>query len=251
MNATRGVVDVISNIGFINVDFADLKNIMQNKGDALIGIGMAKGENRAVEAVQNALYSPLLEGVSITGAKGILLNITGDVSLTIHEIETITNLVRESAGEDTFLKFGIVNLPEKSDTITVTIVATGFEREPEASQKPLKKDTVKTAEQKVEPVSKEIPAAQPRGRAANDADNRDVREYPIRQPRPINETSGRVISYPGNFDMEPYRVAAAPNLTPVTAPKGQKELKSYDDPAFTRKSNSDQNKPAFLRKVMD
>ena len=128
-NATRGISDIISCHGYVNVDFADVQTIMKDMGDALMGIGTAGGEHRAIEATQKALNSPLLDGVSIGGAKGILVNITGGKNMTMHEISEAVSTVEEEAGGgdgETNLIHGVVYNDEMGDEIMVTVVATGF-----------------------------------------------------------------------------------------------------------------------------
>ena len=127
-NATRGISDIISGNGYINVDFADVRSIMKDMGDALMGIGIASGEHRAITAAQNALNSPLLEGVSITGAQGILVNISGGASMTMHEIGEAVSIIEESAGNDVNLIHGIVYDETLDDKLMITVVATGFKR---------------------------------------------------------------------------------------------------------------------------
>jgi len=125
-DATRGISDIISCHGVINVDFADVKAIMSNMGDALMGIGLASGEHRATEATQNALNSPLLDGISIHGAKGLLVNITGGKNMTMHEISDAVTLVEQAAGGDAELIHGVVYNDDLHEEIMVTLVATGF-----------------------------------------------------------------------------------------------------------------------------
>ncbi len=128
-NATRGISDIISCHGYLNVDFADVQTIMKDMGDALMGIGTSGGEHRAIEATQKALNSPLLDGISIKGAKGILVNITGGKNMTMTEISEAVSKVEEEAGGgdgDTNLIHGVVYNDEMGDEIMVTVVATGF-----------------------------------------------------------------------------------------------------------------------------
>lgn len=125
LNAVQGISDLINHTGLINSDFADVKTIMQNKGMALMGIGYGEGEHRAVEAATNAVSSPLLEDVSIEGATGIIINITGGSNLKIHEINEATTLIMEAAHEDAEIIFGTVIDENMNDTVKVTVIATG------------------------------------------------------------------------------------------------------------------------------
>lgn len=122
----QGISDLIAKPGLINVDFADVKTIMSDKGSALMGIGVATGENRAVEAAKKAISSPLLE-TSIDGAKGILMNISGGPSLSLFEVQEAADLVTSAADEDVNVIFGNVINENLNDEVIVTVIATGFE----------------------------------------------------------------------------------------------------------------------------
>ncbi len=126
LNATKGIADIIMTEGMINVDFADVDTVMRNQGDALMGIGTGSGERRAMEAAQNALNSPILEGLSIWGAKGLLVNITGGQSLTLHEVQEAVSCVQKAAGEEAHVIHGVVVKDDDDPEISVTVVATGF-----------------------------------------------------------------------------------------------------------------------------
>lgn len=126
LNAVQGISDLINHTGHINSDFADVKTIMQNKGLALMGIGYGDGEHRAVEAATNAISSPLLEDISINGATGIIINITGGSNLTIHEVNEATTLIMEAAHEDAEIIFGTVIDENLKEQVKVTVIATGL-----------------------------------------------------------------------------------------------------------------------------
>lgn len=125
--ATRGIADIITVEGLINVDFADVRAVMNMSGEALMGCGIASGENRAIEAAQKAISSPLLEGISIKGAKSVLLNVTGSSNLTMQEINEGNNVIFEAAGEEANVIFGCVRKEEMNDYVSYTVIATGFE----------------------------------------------------------------------------------------------------------------------------
>lgn len=125
-NATRGISDIITKRGKVNVDFADVKTIMRDMGDALMGIGYAKGEDKAVRATGEAIDNPLLEGVSIKGAKSILMNIIADNNFKIADLKKMTELIRDTAGEYGKLIWGVVTDDRMEDEIIVTLIATGF-----------------------------------------------------------------------------------------------------------------------------
>jgi cell division protein FtsZ len=126
--ATRGISELITVPGLINVDFADVRTVMREMGDAVMGSGVATGENRAAEAAHAAISSPLLEDVSIAGAQGVLVNITGGPSMSLFEIEEATQIIHESAGDEANVILGAVVDKEMSDEVMVTVIATGFNR---------------------------------------------------------------------------------------------------------------------------
>lgn len=126
LNAVQGISDLINHTGLINSDFADVRTIMANKGLALMGIGVASGDKRALDAAKSAISSPLLEDVSINGATGIIINITGGSNLKIHEVNEATTLIMEAADEDAEIIFGTVIDENMQDSVKVTVIATGL-----------------------------------------------------------------------------------------------------------------------------
>jgi cell division protein FtsZ len=132
LQAVKGISDLINIRGLINLDFADIRTVMASKGMAIMGTGMARGENRAVEAASQAISSPLLENISIEGATGIIINVTGGPDLTLWEVNEASTLVTEAAHEDAEVIFGAVINPDMTDEIRVTVIATGFQQQPEA-----------------------------------------------------------------------------------------------------------------------
>ncbi|HEY8186991.1 MAG TPA: cell division protein FtsZ [Pyrinomonadaceae bacterium] len=127
--AVQGISDLITVPGLINLDFADVKSIMQGMGMALMGAGRARGDNRAIEATQQAISSPLLEEATIQGAKGVLINITGGPDLTLYEVNVASTIIRESADEDANIIFGAVIDEDLRDDMKITVIATGFGQE--------------------------------------------------------------------------------------------------------------------------
>ena len=125
-HASKGISDLINVHGLVNLDFADVETIMKNMGEAVIGTGTAKGEERAVLAAQQAISSPLLDNASIAGAQGVLVNITGGSDLAIMEVDQATNIIFEEAGQGANIIFGAVIDPSLNDEIMVTVIATGF-----------------------------------------------------------------------------------------------------------------------------
>lgn len=127
----QGISDLIAVPGLINLDFADVKTIMTERGSALMGIGMATGENRAAEAAKKAICSPLLE-TSIDGARGVLMNITGGTNLSLYEVNEAADIVASSSDQEVNMIFGAVINEELKDEIMVTVIATGFEEQEQA-----------------------------------------------------------------------------------------------------------------------
>jgi cell division protein FtsZ len=127
LNAAKGITELINDHGYINVDFMDVRSVMLDKGRALMGIGSYKGENAAVEAVKNAITSPLLEDISIEGATGILINITCPPDIPLHVLNEAGMLIEDAANEDANVIFGTVFDESLEDEVHVTIIATGFE----------------------------------------------------------------------------------------------------------------------------
>ena len=127
--ATKGISDLINIPGLINLDFADVKTVMENMGDAIMGTGIAHGEERAILAAQQAINSPLLQDTSITGSQGLLVNITGPENMTIHELNDASSIIYEEAGADANVILGCVLDKNLSDEVRVTVIATGLNSE--------------------------------------------------------------------------------------------------------------------------
>jgi len=126
LKATKGISDLVTVPGLVNLDFADVKAVMSNRGNALMGTGRGSGPNRALDAAQSAVSSPLLEDVSIAGAEGVLVNITGGRDLTLHEVNEAASVVVQAAGEEANVIFGAVIDPNMDGEMVITVVATGF-----------------------------------------------------------------------------------------------------------------------------
>jgi len=126
LHASKSISDLITIPGLINLDFADVKTIMSEMGMAFMGMGIASGDNKAVEATHKAISSPLLEDISISGARGLLINITGGENLSLHEVNDAATKIQEEADEDANIIFGAVIDPKMGDEIRITVIATGF-----------------------------------------------------------------------------------------------------------------------------
>ncbi len=149
LRATRGVSDLITVPGLVNLDFADVKSVMTEMGDAVMGTGVSGGKNRAVEAAQQAISSPLLEDTSIAGAGGVLVNVTGGGDLTLHEINEAAMIINEAVGVESNMIFGAVIDETLKDKITITVIATGIHGEKKPVQ--VRPAEIKS-EQKPEPA---------------------------------------------------------------------------------------------------
>lgn len=143
LGAVQGIAELITRPGLINVDFADVRTVMSEMGQAMMGSGVAAGSNRAQEAAEKAINSPLLEDIDLTGARGILVNITAGMDLTIGEFDEVGNIVRELASEDAIIVMGTAIDPDMQDQMRVTVVATGLggrqKVEPVVEPKPVEK----------------------------------------------------------------------------------------------------------------
>jgi len=135
--AIQGIADVITTTGHVNVDFADVRTVMSHTGRAVMGMGVACGTNRAIEAAQKAICSPLLEEGSVEGARGVLLNITGGPNMSLHEIEEAATIVQQTADPEANIIVGQVINPDMGDDLVVTVIATGFEPKEPSAQIPV------------------------------------------------------------------------------------------------------------------
>ncbi len=135
--AIQGIADVITTTGHVNVDFADVRTVMSHTGRAVMGMGISRGPNRAIEAAQKAICSPLLEEGSVEGARGVLLNITGGPSMSLHEIEEAASIIQQTADAEANIIVGQVINPDMGEDLVVTVIATGFEQEVDAATVPI------------------------------------------------------------------------------------------------------------------
>jgi len=185
LHAAKGISDLIAFHGLINLDFADVKTIMAEMGMALMGTGAASGDNRAVEAAQKAISSPLLEDISIEGAKGLLINVTGSSSMTLNEVNEASVLIQKEAHEDANIIFGAVIDEGMEEEVRVTVIATGFGRMEERMLPHLKK---------VSPISFSI------------RDNLDVPTYLRREREKSQEARPEPVDELSSMDEEDYDI---------------------------------------------
>ena len=181
LHATQGISDLIRVTGEVNVDFADVRTVMACRGPALMGSGFGEGENRAVEAAQEAVSSPLLDDVSIKGARGVLINITGGMDLAIDEVTQISTIIQEEAGDEAEIIFGAVHDPALEGKIRVTVIATGFGSSDDRQEQVIRPDFRRTSTPRSEsrtPV--ETPREERRVAVAGGSPQREV--VPFHRP---------------------------------------------------------------------
>lgn len=169
----QGISDLIAKPGLINVDFADVKTIMYDKGSALMGIGVATGENRASEAAKKAISSPLLE-TSIDGAHGILMNITGGTNLSLYEVQEAADLVTSAADNEVNVIFGSVINEELNDEIIVTVIATGFNESKEKPVTPKQRPMIRHQQHAATMEREETPQKPSQEHVTQDEDTLDI-----------------------------------------------------------------------------
>jgi cell division protein FtsZ len=179
LGAVQGIAELITRPGLINVDFADVRTVMREMGTAMMGTGSARGDDRAEEAAEKAISSPLLEDIDLAGAKGILVNITAGLDVTMEEFETVGNAVKAFASENATVVVGAVIDPSLEDELRVTVVATGIgnERKPDIT---LVKNSQKAVERPMRPMMHETTHA-PR------YDDRVMQQTVNAEPQPRSE----------------------------------------------------------------
>ncbi|GGA83946.1 cell division protein FtsZ [Ornithinibacillus halotolerans] len=173
----QGISDLIAKPGLINVDFADVKTIMFNKGSALMGIGVATGENRATEAAKKAISSPLLE-TSIDGAHGILMNITGGTNLSLYEVQEAADLVTNAADEEVNVIFGSVINEDLKDEIVVTVIATGFDESKKVEQPTARRPVVGHTQHAATRVNEDINTREQHTQTSRPKQEEDILDIP-------------------------------------------------------------------------
>lgn len=182
LSAVQGISDLMTVPGLINVDFADVRTIMSEQGRALMGSGSGIGKRRSVEAAEAAISSPLLEDVSIDGATGILINITGGPDLTLHEVNEASSLVQEAAHEDANIIFGSVIDANIGDEVRITVIATGFDRGHVSAHAPERDTDKMRAARPAEQIALPYQAA-----------TQITREYPPPTQRPAEHVAGEIV----------------------------------------------------------
>jgi cell division protein FtsZ len=164
--AIKGIADVITVPGLVNVDFADVRTVMGHMGRAVMGMGVAHGANRAIEATQRAICSPLLEDGSIDGARGVLLNITGGPNLSLHEVTEASGIIEQAVDRNANIIFGAVIDERLGEEVVITVIATGFEQERQAAQPVVRQTALPSVASREAPVRELHLKPKPADRAA-------------------------------------------------------------------------------------
>ncbi len=262
-NATKGIADIISGVGYVNVDFADVRAVMSSMGDALMGIGTARGEHRAVEAATNALNSPILEGMSIFGAQGLLVNVTGGNTMSMHEVSEAVTAIEKAAGGEVNLIHGVVIDDTMDDEMSITVVATGFRHASDSVARPAAPPVVTIL---TPVVDTHVPTAAPQPAITIDTPRHhdETAPAPQVQPRP-NTFPLQAVQKPqretprGEADLVDYDTPAALRRTPASAPAPSPLPAPVPRPVEAAKpkvasgysSSGSTGTPAFLKKIMD
>ena len=170
--AIQGIADVITTTGHVNVDFADVRTVMSHTGRAVMGMGISRGPNRAIEAAQKAICSPLLEEGSVEGARGVLLNITGGPTMSLHEIEEAASIIQQTADAEANIIVGQVINPDMGEDLIITVIATGFESETDTVMPPSVVDrvVVRSVVKPTQPLLAGVGAMAPADRPIKDLD---------------------------------------------------------------------------------
>jgi len=242
--AVKGISDLITVHGLINLDFADVRTVMNEMGMALMGAGTSNGENRAIDAATKAIASPLLEDTSIKGATGILINITGGSDMTLHEINEASKIIQEEAHEDANILFGAVIDDNMQGNIRVTVIATGF-------NKPLSRS--------VRSMSRQFVGAQPSIQTTLTSRPRSVpAAHEVRvQAQTVPSTAGSAAIQQNQYPtaatrQSPYEAAA---MDDVVAGRQNQARQDYRDAArevgVLEYREDEYDIPTFLRKQAD
>jgi cell division protein FtsZ len=233
LNAVQGISDLITVHGLVNVDFADVRTIMAEQGMALMGSGRASGPGRAVEAMQAAISSPLLEDVTLDGAMGLLVNITGGSTLTLHEVDEAVSMAQAAADPDANIIFGSVVDERMESEVKITVIATGFARAEGARPRGTTARQATLPMASVAAVRREAPPPLPVASRPAEPRAAEVRAAPAR-PLPT-----RAVAMPPDEDLPP---APRPRPVPATVrasrdvgPYTPAEEDQYDIPAFLRR----------------
>jgi cell division protein FtsZ len=245
LHAVKGISDLITVHGLINLDFADVRTIMAEMGMALMGAGIAHGENRAVDAATKAISSPLLENISIRGATGLLINVTGGANMTLHEVNEASRLIQEEAHEDANIIFGAVIDENMSDEIRVTVIATGFGKAAKGVQARGPGRTLPMPPKAVVTPSAWTPRTQVELPLAAAPELAPITPQPTRPTYPSMATPREELA---EFGEEAMEVAPPPSLRSFD-PKEFKDI--MDEVGLNEARDDEYDIPTFLRKHAD
>jgi len=240
--ATRGIADIITVEGLINVDFADVRAVMNQSGEALMGCGIASGENRAIEAAQKAISSPLLEGLNIKGAKSVLLNVSGSSNLTMEEINEGNNVIFEAAGEEANVIFGCVRKEEMNDYVSYTVIATGFD----SARKPFP-----VAKSKPEINGKQESLEFRGGFNFLDTDNIDKEDLDVPTILRVNVNSPNASIGDVEDDNDEKELEESTFSIDASRYSWAKQKMENEEPDNKPKDDDDDESSSFLRMIMD
>jgi cell division protein FtsZ len=252
LQAVRGISELVTVHGLINLDFADVRSIMAEMGMAMMGAATASGENRAVEAAQRAISSPLLEDVSIKGARGLLINVTGGTDMALYEVNEAASLIQEEAHEDANIIFGAVIDEKISDEIRVTVIATGFgELDKPSKYSPAGAPGTTKYSPSGAPITTPIAAASTR--PVDPMEMRPSSAAPSASPPAAN--SGQVRMFPGNRPVRRMGMVVDDSSLDVPAFRRRGEDPGAESEKLEPNSLLDGDDkldiPTFLRKHLD
>jgi cell division protein FtsZ len=251
LNAVRGISDLITIHGLINLDFADVRTVMNEAGVAMMGTGIGRGDNRAIDAAQSAISSPLLEDLSIEGARGVLINITGSESMSLFEVNEASTLVQEAAHEDANIIFGaVIDETMDDDEVRVTVIATGLEGLESRTRPPRRRSYEDEIVQAPLTAPDNVTSLRPEPEIAQPVASQSVdREYVAQPERPAEQTI--------DMDLVPIPVSAD-EMAQAEASAGEFTSPFEDEldtPAFLRRRQTereeDQEEPELLRRAQD
>lgn len=234
--ATRGIADLITEHGLVNLDFADVRTTIQDGGLSLMGSGEAKGEDRAVVAAQKAITSPLFDGLSIQGARNVIVNITGSTDIGMMESTRAADIINEAAGPDVEMIWGLVFNEEMGETLRVTVIATGFDRaQQEAALAPAPESAAAQPEPEPEPEARPITRASP-------TDPHAVRLYK-------GEENLRDLDQPAFVRRQVHVSSTEPQAKTKVVKRHRLDVSDSGDRPERKRPDTD--KPTFLRRQFD
>jgi cell division protein FtsZ len=232
----QGISDLITLDGIVNLDFADVRTVMENKGKAVMGTGRASGDKRARRAAERAIHSPLLSDCNIRGARGILMNVVGSESMTLHEVHEASSFIEEQGHEDAVIIWGASINPSLGDEILITVIATGFDNQPSVSTKsPAQEITEEVAETPI--AEEQIP----------DAKEEEVEPERMVSVEPSEPTVASVIEEEEEVEVDETNEVTPPGIVFALEPEESEEEESsfapVEEPRITLVAETEQEEP--------